>query len=242
MGLARGSFEQEIHHPRIMGTNRYAHHLEGWFNLFGRDNVRVLLFDAVRATPQRFLDQVCDFIDLPRIALETVKVNTSDINSTQREPRSRKLSRRIGSLMDFLHERRAYRTMELLKNSGLVNFCLEGLRKFAPISGSTAANLREELIPELEAVERLTGFDLSAWKKPSRLDDLEPGPRGKPLALPGRRELAALLLALIPLATGAVPDGLDLGTMRFDPAPIVAALEDGSDDHSAEAGLIAALA
>jgi hypothetical protein len=60
---------------------------------------------------------------------------------------------------------------------------------------------------------------------------------------PGRREIAAILLALIPFATGAVPDGLDLGTMRFNPAAVVAALEDGSDDHGYEvAPMVAAIA
>lgn len=242
MGLAHGSFEREIHHPRIVETNRYAHHLEGWFELFGRDNVQVMLFDELRNTPQQFLDQVCDFIKLPRIALENVNVSTADINSLKFKPRGRRLSRRIGRVMDWMHERRVYRTMDLLERWGVVNFLLEGRRAFPPISPLTEARLRQQFLPELEAVEKLTGSNLEAWKNPSHIDEFETAPRRASLALPGRRELAALLLALIPLATGAVPDGLDLAKMRFNPAQVVAALEDGSDDHSAEAGLIAALA
>ncbi len=242
MGLARGNFEREIHHPRIVETNRYAHHLEGWFDLFGGDNVQVLLFDELRNAPQRFLDQVCDFINLPRIALETLAIRASDINAHKMKPRSRRLSRRVGKLLQWMHGRRAYRTMDLLERWGLVNFLLEGRRPFPPISPLTEARLRQQFLPELEAVEQLTGFNLDAWKKPSGIEEREAVPRRQSSALPGRRELAALLLALIALATGAVPDGLDLGTMRFNPAQVVAALEDGSDDHSAEAGLLAALA
>jgi hypothetical protein len=194
MGLAHGSFERKIHHPRIVETNRYAHHLEGWFNLFGCDNVQVLLFDELRNAPQRFLDHVCDFIELPRIALETVKVSTADINSSKYKPRGRRLSRRVGSLTDWMHERRAYRAMGLLENSGLVSFLLEGRRLFPPILALTEARLRQQFLSELEAVERLMGFNLAAWKKPTRIEDSETAPRRQPIAIPGRRELAALLL------------------------------------------------
>ena len=113
MGLAHGSFEREIHHPRIVETNRYAFHLQRWTELFGAENVKVLLFDELKNAPQRFLDQVCDFVELPRIGMETVKIGASDINAYKLKPRSRWLSRRVGRLMDRLHERRAYRTMEL---------------------------------------------------------------------------------------------------------------------------------
>jgi hypothetical protein len=48
--------------------------------------------------------------------------------------------------------------------------------------------------------------------------------------VPGRREIAAIALALIPLATGAVPDGLDLSTMKFNPTAVNTVLEDADDD------------
>lgn len=232
MGLARGSFEHEIHHPRIVETNRYAFHIARWRNLFGTDNVKILLFDDLKNAPQLFLDQVCDFIGLPPIPLETVDIGTSDVNAYKKKPRSRRLSRRVGKLMDWMHERRFYRTMELLERSGIVNFCLEGRRPFPPISPLTESRLREQFLPEIEAVEALTGLDLKTWKSRAQAEKSKASARKPILSIPGRRGLAALALALIPLATGAVPDGLDLGTMRFNPAQVVAALEDGSDDHS----------
>jgi hypothetical protein len=242
MGLARGSFEQELNHPRIAETNRYTFHLQGWFDLFGSDNVQVLLFDELQSEPQNFLDRVCDFIELPRISLDTVEIGASDVNSYKKMPRSRRLSRRVGRLMDWMHERRVYRALTLFERSGLEEFCLAGPRNFPPLSADTEMRLREQLIPELENVEKFTGFDLSPWKQPSRINEETASVPARVLTVPGRRELAALLLALIPLATGAVPDGLDLGTMRFNSAQIVAALEDGSDDQTDEGALIAALA
>ncbi len=170
MGLARGTFEQELNHPRIVETNRYAFHLQGWFSLFGRDNVKVMLFDELRSEPQQFLDQVCDFIGLSRYSLDAVAIGASDVNSYIRMPRSRQLSRRIGRVLDWMHDHRVYRTMSLLESSGLLEFCLDGRRKFPPISRETDLRLREEFLPEVEAVEKLTGFDLRAWKERSRND------------------------------------------------------------------------
>lgn len=233
MGLARGTFEEELHHPRIEDTNRYAHHLRGWQELFGPDHVKVLLFDDLRREPQAFLDQVCGFIGIPPIALSTQNIRASDINSDKYLPRTRRISRRVGRLIDFMHERRAYRTMNFLDHIGFFEFWLRGRRPFPPLSLETELRLRQELIPEIEAVEQLTGFDLKAWREPSgNVNQWREtvAPQKRASMVPGRREIAAILLALIPLATGAVPDGLDLGTMKFNPTQINSVLEDSDDD------------
>ncbi len=238
MGLARGTFEEELNHPRIVDTNRYAFHLRGWMDLFGSDNVKVLLFDELRNHPQNFLDQVCDFVGVNHISLANTTIRDSDVNSYKYQPRTRRISRRISDMMDFMHEHRAYRTYNLLERIGFWEFWLTGRQPFAPLSPIAAQRLREQLLPEIEATEAITGFDLKAWKQPSEsvnkwLDGLPN--RGAAPVLSGRREIAAILLALIPLATGAVPDGLDLGTMRFNPAQTHSVLEDTdeSDEGSA---------
>lgn len=233
MGLMHGSFEEELAHPRIVDTNRYAHHLRGWINLFGADQVKVLLFDDLRRNPQSFLDAVCEFIGVPPIALKAGKIRTSDINSDKYLPRSRRISRRIGRMMDFMHENRAYRTMNFLDRIGFFEMWLTGRKPFPPLSAALQARLRKDLLSEIEAVEALTGFDLKAWKQSS--DDvnkwLETAPEQKrPAMVRRRREIAAIALALIPLATGAVPDGLDLSTMRFNDIQVNSVLEDADDD------------
>ena len=242
MGLARASFEEELKHPRIVDTNRYAFHLRGWMDLFGADNVKVLLFDDLRNHPQKFLDEVCAFIGIPNISLATTTIRDSDVNSLMYQPRTRRISRRISDIMDFMHRKRAYRTMNFLDRIGFWEFWLTGRRPFPALAPATARRLREQLLPEIEAVEALTGLDLKVWKAPSESvnDWLEGVPsRGASSAPGGRREIAAIVLALIPLATGAVPDGLDLGTMRFNPVQANAVLED--TDDSIDDGMSAAI-
>jgi Sulfotransferase domain len=167
MGLARGSFEEELSHPRIVTTNRYAYHLRGWIELFGAKNVLILRFDDLQTNPQKFLDQVCDFIGIGHIALETKTIRDREINSYKYLPRSRRTSRRIGRLIDYLHEKRAYRVMNFLEAIGFWDFMLTGRRPFPPLAPATELRLREQLLPEIEEVEALTGFDLKAWKEPS---------------------------------------------------------------------------
>jgi hypothetical protein len=243
MGLAKGTFEEELQHPRIVETNRYGFHLRGWLDLFGPDNVQVLLFDDLKRDPQNFLDQICEFIQIPKITLERQNIRQSDINSHKYLPRSRWMARRIRRLTDLMHEKRAYRTMNFLDRTGLFELLLSGRQPFPPLSLDTEFRLRERLLPEIEAVEALTSIDLKAWKDASDGTNqaLEVASGRRRASGFGRREIAAIAMAFIPLATGAVPDGLDLGSMRFNPVQMTSVLEDG-DDHGDDGALIAALA
>jgi len=237
MGLLRRGFEDELNHPRIAETNRYAFHLRGWKDLFGDDNVKVMLFDDLRRDPQAFLDEVCRFIGTPLIPLADQNIRPKDVNSDRYQPRSRRMSRRIGRLMDFLHEKRAYRTMNALDRVGFFDLCLKGRQVFPPLKPETELRLRRQFLPEIEALESITGLNLQAWREPSANINrwLELAVEHKQAAGSSRRrELAAILLALIPLATGAVPDGLDLGAMRFNARAVTSVLEaDGDDEQGA---------
>lgn len=233
MGLIHGSFEEALNHPRIAETNRYAFHLSEWVRLYG-ENLKVLLFDDLQRDPQGFLDRVCDFIGIRHIALEGKRIRTGDINSYRYLPRTRRISRRVGRVMNLMHEKRAYRVMNFLDRIGFWEFWLTGRKTFAPLGPEAAARIREQFLPEVDAVERITGFDLNHWRQPSsalnRWLEATPPPM-RPSHRPGTREMAAIILALIPLATGAVPDGLDLATMRFAPRVAASALETDGDDY-----------
>ncbi|HVN27328.1 MAG TPA: hypothetical protein VMT64_02520, partial [Candidatus Binataceae bacterium] len=231
-GVVKGTFEEALEHHLIAGTNRYGFHLRGWKDYFG-DNLKVLLFDDLRKAPQQFLDQVCDFIGAAGIPLNTARITGSDLNSYKYMPHSHHLARRADRMMHFLRARRAYRMMNLLERIGFWETMLSGGPAFPPLSRATEERLRQQLIPEIEAVEKLTGLDLSAWREPSPNINqwLDGVGHKRPAMVPGRREIAAIALALIPLATGAVPDGLDLGSMKFNPTQMTTVLEDSDDEN-----------
>lgn len=138
--------------------------LRGWFDVFGRDNVLVLIHDDLEADAQSYLDGVCGFIGIDRIPLAESAVGTRKINTFSAPPRSQALARRARKLRDWLKGREAYRTINLLGRAGLWRYCFEGGDEFAPLTPEVEARLRERFRPEVEALEKLIGRDLAAWK------------------------------------------------------------------------------
>jgi Sulfotransferase domain len=165
LGLVRDSFEAVVEkHPRIIDTNRYAFHLERWRGQFGADRVGIFLFDDLRADPQKFLDGICDFIGIDSIPLEGTSVRESDINSRQTMPRNPRTALKASRAIDWMHAHRMYRTLNFTERLRLWDFFMSNGDAFPPLSPETEARLREQFRPEVEAVEKLTGFNLSAWK------------------------------------------------------------------------------
>jgi hypothetical protein len=164
---AHGSFDEVLKtRPNLGSGNRYALHLKIWFDLFGRENVLVTMYDELRANPQSYLDRVTAFMDIERIALSERPEIRDDIHSFARVPRSRKLARNARKLMYCMQGHQAYRAINLLERAGVWDFCYGRGEPFARLTPEQERSLRERYLPEVEALEELLGIDLSVWKKP----------------------------------------------------------------------------
>jgi hypothetical protein len=164
---ARGSFDEVLKsRPNLASGNRFASHLRTWFDLFGRENVLVTIYDELRAQPQSYLDRVTDFMGIERIALSARPEIGDDVHSFARAPRSPRLARRARRLMYWLQGHQAYRASNLLERAGVWDFCYGRGAPFLPLTREQEQRLRERYLPEVEALEELLGIDLSAWKKP----------------------------------------------------------------------------
>jgi hypothetical protein len=152
--------------PHLGGSNRYAEHLAKWFDSFGRENVLVTLYDELRAEPQAYLNRVCDFIGIERIALAPRSDLGADVNAFAHAPRSGKLAHRATTMMYWLKGHQAYRTIDLLDRAGVWEFCHGGGELFPRLTPEQDERLRARFLPEVEALEALLKIDLSAWKKP----------------------------------------------------------------------------
>jgi hypothetical protein len=141
-----------------------AERLEQWRNTFGKENVLTCLYDDLEVDAQRYLDPICDFIGIERIALAKSAIATKRINTFSREPRIPRLARRARKLRDRLEAYEAYGTINLLMRVGFWRFCFEGGETFEPLSPEVEVRLRRRFMPEIEALEMLIGRDLSAWK------------------------------------------------------------------------------
>ena len=160
------SFEEAVDRYReIDEMNRYAFHLRAWREIFGAENVLTCLYDDLEADPQGYLDQVCNFIGIPRFQLDGSEASAR-VNTFPSAPRNRKLAQNARHARDWLRARRAYRIVSLLDRAGVWRFCFEGGEEFPPVDPELEARLRERFRPEVEQLEKLIHRDLSAWKFP----------------------------------------------------------------------------
>lgn len=148
--------------PQVIEVTRYAKHLPDWQSRFGAERVLVLLNDDLRADPQAFFDRACDFIGIARYPVPTA--GPEMINSIDDLPRYPHLARRARHLMDWLEERQAYVVINGLESAGVWRWCFGGGTKFGPIDPKLEAHLIELLLPDIEALEKMLGRDLTAWK------------------------------------------------------------------------------
>jgi hypothetical protein len=163
----RVGFEETVAKNRIIAeSSRYAHHLARWQARFGRERVLAAFYDDLEASPQKFLDSICDFIGAARIALAGAPIASERVNTVVRAPRSRKLAQNARNARDWMREHRWHRAINVLERAGVWSFCFGGGEEFGPLDPGAEARLRERFRPEVEALERMLGRDLSAWKTP----------------------------------------------------------------------------
>lgn len=131
---------------------------------FGTDHVMVLLFDELRTEPQRFVNRVCAFIGISPIDLRTVRVCARDVNADHRMPRSDALARLGSRLLEYMYRHSLYSGIALIERTALYSSLFGGGDPYPPLPLELDLRIRAGMIPEITAVEALTGFDLSPWK------------------------------------------------------------------------------
>jgi hypothetical protein len=146
----------------MFGASTYAPHLRGWRETFGARNVLVMLNDDLEKSPQDYLGQVCAFIGIPPIDLARSPVREQRVNAMMRAPRSARLAFGARKFRELLRRHRLYGLSEGF--APLWEFCSGGGAEFAPLDSATERRLREYFRPDVEALEKLLGRDLSVWK------------------------------------------------------------------------------
>jgi Sulfotransferase domain len=163
----RASFEQTVHQNRVIReSSRYAHHLANWREHFGADRVLVMLYDDLELDPQAYLNRICAFVGVARIAADGATAASERVNTVTRAPRSRKLAQSARNARDWMLMHRWNGALRMLEALGVWRFAFGGGEVFGDIDPEIDARLREQFRPEVEALETMLGRDLSAWKRP----------------------------------------------------------------------------
>ena len=161
--MTSDSFEDALRStPSITAGNRYAQHLAEWRERFGESGVLVLLFEDLSGDPQGYIEQVRDFVGLPPIDVKSMELPARAYNAHMMKPRRPGWARKGRRAMNWLRDRNLDRLSDFLGSIGMWRLCFDG--EFPPMDATVGSRLREQYLPEIEQLERMTGLDLTRWK------------------------------------------------------------------------------
>ncbi len=160
----------------LMESSRYGTHLAEWLERFGRERVLALIYDDLKLSPQIFLDAVCDFIGVNRFPVATTRLGSERVHTVDTQPPNERMAKIARDLVGWFVNRRYHRAANVVRESRIVKFMLEGGDPFPPLTEETTRRMREYYRPEIEKLEGLIGRDLSAWKLGRQDAVLEAGP------------------------------------------------------------------
>jgi hypothetical protein len=155
------------HNPSYLEQGRYATHLERWLDHFDETQIRVLLYDDVRADPPGAIKEVFGFLGVnagfspPSLG---ERVNTA---VTYRSPG---LARLTGRASVAVKNRLGDRALRAVVATGVPTFVRRINSTPLEVSAEDLgdqdlrAELRGWFADEVERLEKLIGRDLSAWK------------------------------------------------------------------------------
>ncbi len=168
--------EEALQKDRFLAQGSlYAANLARWFAIFPREQFLITLYDDLRRRPQAYLDSICDFVGIARIPLAESGDRRDVINSFQRAPRNFKIAQNARHLRISLREHGWNRTANLMARMGVWAWCAGGGEKFPRLTHEQDAYFRKMYLSEIEALEKLLGFDLSAWKTTRSTEDMRDG-------------------------------------------------------------------
>lgn len=157
--------EEAIQKDRFLAQGSlYASNLERWFAIFPRERFLITLYDDLRRQPQAYLDSICNFVGIKGIPLAGRGERREVVNSFDRAPRNHKIAQNARHLRIAMREHGWNRTATFLTRMGVWSWCAGGGEKFPSLTPEQDAHFRALYRPEVEALEKLLGLDLSAWK------------------------------------------------------------------------------
>jgi hypothetical protein len=144
---------------------KYDEQVERYFNVFGRDNVKVIIFDDFKRDTARVYKETCEFLDV-----------NSDFRTNFRIINANKIIRNQ-VLMHFWRDPPKLalwlgNTMPSSVRQRLVDFLRSRSFRVAPLppmSQELRQQLQQEFLPGVERLSRLLGRDLTYWCRKEEL-------------------------------------------------------------------------
>ena len=157
-------FREAAHrHPEIIDTSRYASHLKRWFEVFGRENILVLLQEDLAEKQHEYSSLLCQHLELPFV--EPGEMLRERVNAAAL-PSSPALASAGQKIADTLRAAGLYPLINWAKQAGLKSLFFG--RRGTDVPQLTTEErfwIVDRLHPEIEDLESLLERDLSHWRK-----------------------------------------------------------------------------
>ncbi|MEW6028207.1 MAG: sulfotransferase family protein [Chloroflexota bacterium] len=169
IGEFRDAFQK--YHSFLVQRSLYYEQVRRYLNTFSPEQVHVYLYDDLRNDPVQFLKS----IELTLQIAEFYPANLRDLSNVTGDARNQALGWALSRLRYFLLKYRLYFLLDLA-NASHITPHLEQVRQSNRIIQTQCTGrskpepaLRKELLdyflPDIEKLEGLLSFDLSAWKQ-----------------------------------------------------------------------------
>jgi hypothetical protein len=137
----------------------YAYHLARYIELFGQRQLSICFYDDLERSAAKFMRELFNFIGVnPDFAVDTSsRFNTLGVRKLEQRPQTRGLKRLFKRLRSLIPERLYY-----LIYRGYSASVAETL-PVPPMPRDILERLRDAYAADIQALQTLTGRDLSHW-------------------------------------------------------------------------------
>lgn len=164
-GLLRCSLEDALYHDsELLASAQYATYLQKWREAFPAGQIFVTLYDDLCTAPQRYMDDLFTFLDIPGGALSDAERRHVHSSERMTQPRHFLVTRTATCLADWCKAHNLDNLVANVRNSQLMNLFLGGGAPFPEVSHSARKKIRDLFWPEVEGLQMIIGRDLSMWK------------------------------------------------------------------------------
>jgi hypothetical protein len=143
--------------PRFLDDGLYARHLARWLEAYPADALRVILYDDIRSNPEQVLREVCALLSLPPAPVDRSYLRERKNDSEA--PLAPMALRRLPSPVKAL--------VSPLRGNWLFEHARSAIARpvrYPPLSETLRDKLTDFYLDDVEALSRLVGRDLTAWK------------------------------------------------------------------------------
>jgi len=162
-GMIKYDFKSALKkEPVLINSSLYYYHLSRWVDAFGKENVKILIFDDLKNDPDKYIYDLLNYLKIPNVPLNSIKKKKFNITDF---PRNTFLAKQAQNIGDQLRSKRMYTPINIAKKIGLKRFFFSGGKNNIPeIDYHTKKYLKAIFNPEIEMLENYLGRDFSHWK------------------------------------------------------------------------------